>query len=490
MDTIVLDRSAALRGRFQQRLLNVFRRLGETSAPLKLTFAEAATYWSGGTRWLPQRATVRVEIEERIDVDRPLRELTFYLASGPDELYEYYPFCCWIHADGKLLAIVEFDEPNQARSATIRVPVGAPVDVSFISELAGIAKGEERELSLLLVRAVVGRVVAPPESPPLTVDRGFSQTLFSLIPEPPKPIFVIGAYRSGTSVLAWALGQHPNVWPLEETGFLPHLGLGALAGYRRVEEAPRNFFDIYRVSLEEYGAYIGKTIDELMKTASLRRWNGSNLQRLSGKIDPRGAYHPAFQLARSSFNPKQRWVDGTPENTHNVLLLRELFPQARFVLMVRDPFDVVASMLHFDRAGGEASSGEEGAAMWLRLMTDGLRAYRAFGPSVVRVVPFEDLATRPERALSRIFDFLSEAQFPQSALTYGHRINSSQLDAEQRQDIVQGLQRSLERREKLAETYAALVQATWSNWEFDEDALRELQEAQNDRIMRVTSILE
>ena len=32
-----------------------------------------------------------------------------------------------------------------------------------------------------------------------------------------KPVFIIGSPRSGTSILTWALGQHPNLYPLEET---------------------------------------------------------------------------------------------------------------------------------------------------------------------------------------------------------------------------------------------------------------------------------
>jgi hypothetical protein len=35
-----------------------------------------------------------------------------------------------------------------------------------------------------------------------------------------KPIFIVGAPRSGTSILAWCLGQHPNILPQEESNWL------------------------------------------------------------------------------------------------------------------------------------------------------------------------------------------------------------------------------------------------------------------------------
>ena len=40
-----------------------------------------------------------------------------------------------------------------------------------------------------------------------------------------RPIFVIGSYRAATSALTWALGQHPNLFPLEETHFLYKLAV-------------------------------------------------------------------------------------------------------------------------------------------------------------------------------------------------------------------------------------------------------------------------
>ena len=35
-----------------------------------------------------------------------------------------------------------------------------------------------------------------------------------------KPIFVVGSPRSGTSILAWCLGHHPNIFPVPESNWM------------------------------------------------------------------------------------------------------------------------------------------------------------------------------------------------------------------------------------------------------------------------------
>lgn len=268
--------------------------------------------------------------------------------------------------------------------------------------------------------------------------------------EVPHPVFIVGSYRSGTSILTWAIGAHPHFHPLEETGWIVPLGAGALAGYDAVLDTPRNFFNVYGVSRSEYIAQVGTAIDGFVMKASL----GGNAS-----------------TARC-------WVDGTPENTKHILLLRQLFPAAKFIFLVRDPIDTVASMMYFNRAGGAAArSILKAARAWSSLTRRGLLAYRAFGPEVVKIVFYSELVSKPADMLESIFEFLSDSYAPEAASMMHDRINSSHVTEEEREAIRRRLSCS-RLGKRLKRRYDEVLSVIASPWNPDARALRELESLQ------------
>jgi hypothetical protein len=281
--------------------------------------------------------------------------------------------------------------------------------------------------------------------------KGSEDVAQRLVSELPRPVFITGSYRSGTSILTWAIGAHPHFHPLEETGWIVPLGAGALAGYDVVLDTPRNFFEVYGVSRSEYIAQVGTSIDGLVLKASL---NGSPL------------------------TARRRWVDGTPENTKHILLLRELFPAAKFIFLVRDPIDTVSSMMYFDRAGGaSARSLPKAARAWSSLTHRGLLAYRAFGPDIVKIVFYSELVDKPAETLEGIFEFLNDSHAPAAASMMHERINSSQVTREEREAIRRRLSRS-RLGKRLKRRYDEALSVLASPWKQDARALRELESLQ------------
>jgi hypothetical protein len=228
-----------------------------------------------------------------------------------------------------------------------------------------------------------------------------------------KPIFVVGSPRSGTSVLTWCLGQHSNMFPVPESNwmgdFAVHVAVSHQIGSARGERAILSAMDIGR---DEFFAQFGHSIDKLI----LRHREDLNRKR----------------KMRPSSEPKSRWVDGTPEYSAYICGLRKLFPGACFIHILRDVCEVVRSMLNFHRIAGTqlVASEEEAYKYWLRTVTACVRAEQAYGPRVVRRVPYSALLDNAEAAMCALLEFVGEPYEAKCLEPLARRINSSNVPAD------------------------------------------------------------
>jgi hypothetical protein len=242
------------------------------------------------------------------------------------------------------------------------------------------------------------------------------------------PIFVVGSPRSGTSILTWCLGQHPNILPQEESAWMGELAvdlgvrfqLGCLRGERSQLSAQgvdcATFF-------ETFGDGINNLIlgHRAQQEAMSRHFGSKNPKQINA----------AFSFSRSSDHPKSRWVDGTPEYSFHICGLKKLFPGAKFVHIVRDVNAVVRSMMHFkmDGAVGLTDSEQKAYEYWLGAVHACLKAERAMGPSEILRLRYEDLVQRPEESMRSVLQFLGEPYDPACIEPLSSRINSSEVPA-------------------------------------------------------------
>ena len=117
---------------------------------------------------------------------------------------------------------------------------------------------------------------------------------------------------------------------------------------------------------------------------------------------------PAFNVSRSGNEPKSRWVDSTPEYSFYTCGLRKLFPDARFVHLVRDVTDVVRSLLNFFPDGRNRLVANEQAAYeyWIRKATACFQAEQACGPDIMCRMRYSYLTEQSETAMRSLLDFL------------------------------------------------------------------------------------
>ena len=242
-----------------------------------------------------------------------------------------------------------------------------------------------------------------------------------------KPIFVVGSPRSGTSILTWCLGQHPNIVALEESDWIGDLATNLAVHYRsgtaRGDRAMLSAMDIQR---DEFFATFGKNINELILRHRI------DLERKQWECSAPNAPPDNFVPTPSASNPEARWVDGTPEYSFYICGLRKLFPEALFIHIVRDVGSVVRSMLNFPRLGeGSLVANEQEAYnYWFRAVSTCLLAERAYGPRVVFRLRYSDLTNTPEASLRSLLDFLSEPFAVECLTPLQQRINSSNVPAD------------------------------------------------------------
>ena len=182
--------------------------------------------------------------------------------------------------------------------------------------------------------------------------------------------FLLGFYRSGTTLLEQVLEGHPDIVTLEERDCLARLG------------------ERYLTSEENFHA-LATMNNEALAQARVEYWRGvqSHGIRTSGKI----------------------FVDKHPLNTIKLPLIRKLFPDARIIFALRDPRDVVLSCFrrHF----------EINAVMYEFLTLEGTARFyggtMSFAETCRRILPleihdhrYEDMIEDFDRSVEAVCRFL------------------------------------------------------------------------------------
>lgn len=239
-----------------------------------------------------------------------------------------------------------------------------------------------------------------------------------------KPVFIVGSPRSGTSVLTWALGQHPNLLATEESNWLGSFAIDAAAAYARGSaRAERSQLSARGIARNAFLSALGDAVNGMI-LEGLPRSEASGSAVAADSLQSLG---PESAISRAPDGNKSRWVDGTPEYSLEIPALLFLFPKAQFVHILRDADSVAASLLAFRGEAGQSivASAEEAYIYWTRTVRACVDAERGLGPGVVHRVRHADLDVEGERTVRGILDFLGEPFEPACLEPLKRRINSS-----------------------------------------------------------------
>ncbi|MEO6323509.1 MAG: sulfotransferase [Thermoanaerobaculia bacterium] len=209
-----------------------------------------------------------------------------------------------------------------------------------------------------------------------------------------RELFVVGSPRSGTTLVAGLLDLLPGVWIGKETGFIPRLfepGMESLHGW----DTPRLEKTVARVN----ASLQSQAWMSLATVAGARQfWSETGSPGYEGLI------RYVWSLEVPSGRPRPAVVgDQSPEYVLAIPLLEQLFPRALYLHVVRDPRDVVSSVLplHFG-----AHSAAIAALYWNESVAGWWAAERRVPASRRFEVRYEDLVAEPVAVFKAMAGFL------------------------------------------------------------------------------------
>jgi len=246
-----------------------------------------------------------------------------------------------------------------------------------------------------------------------------------------KPIFILGTGRSGTTILGAALSMHRDIGFLNEPKALWHHLFPC-----------EDLIGNYTTGTARYRLGSGDVTADLIRSA----------HRIYG----------AYLTATFS----RRVVDKYPELIFRVPFVKTIFPDAKFIFLVRNGWDTCHSIDKWSKQLGIARDGEVhdwwginnrkwdflvqqvaandpdfinimdeikrlsyhsdmAAVEWILCMKEGLKLMQNL-PEDIIMIKYEDLTYEPEKTLSKIIEFC-ELPYDSKFLNYSIQILSSSV---------------------------------------------------------------
>jgi len=185
---------------------------------------------------------------------------------------------------------------------------------------------------------------------------------------PNGPIFIVGPMGSGSTLLRLVLDSHPHIAVPQETGFM--------RAYNAHQMIP------FKWSGRNWARRLG--------------WSRAELDRELAQ------FYDMLFMRYVEKHGKKRWGEKCPLHTWHVDGMARLYPDARFVGIVRHPGGCVGS--NMSRWG---HSVPKGAYHYERYVKEVARQAARLGDRFA-VVRYEDLVLQPETLLRELLDFLDE----------------------------------------------------------------------------------
>ncbi|MDN3653150.1 sulfotransferase [Thalassotalea ponticola] len=193
----------------------------------------------------------------------------------------------------------------------------------------------------------------------------------------PRPIFIVGMPRSGTTLVEQILAAHSQVETTDELPF------------------------IERIAIDIQGPSYAQAIERLTPT-EINNYRQRYLQQVSDYFD----------------GDVELFIDKNPNNYLHIGLIKTLFPEAKIINLVRNPIDNAMSVYKQYFANGHDYSYHLGAISfyWQGYLTLMFHWQNLLGKQLYHV-SYEQLTADSEQQIKQLVDYC-ELPFEQQCLTF------------------------------------------------------------------------
>jgi hypothetical protein len=247
-------------------------------------------------------------------------------------------------------------------------------------------------------------------------------------PATSSPIFVVGYFHSGTTLMNNILSKEPTVFELiDESSFFLNLG-----GFHRdypnlADQATLRAYVQHLVKLACLGFVRTGVQGETYTLADLgvtpEQLDSMVAEAAQARADTSGDGHVVVfrtvvdRLAREA--GRERWLEKTPSHVLYLDTIFETLPDAQVIEVVRDPRAVLASRKLRMRKEWQSTREKGGALVdrklnfdpildslrWRQMVRAGARAREQYPGRIMRL-RYEDLVERPEELVPKTTGFL------------------------------------------------------------------------------------
>ena len=200
-----------------------------------------------------------------------------------------------------------------------------------------------------------------------------------------SPFFVLGCVRSGTTMLRDMLRLHPRLECPEETHF-----------FRWADPFASPRYDRNYITMSLFKKH--------RNNDGIKHSDFHEARRVAeNKREMADAYGSLYLNAQNNLDG--RWFDKTPQNIYGIFLIGQMYPDAKFIYIHRNPLNVVASLVE---GKVMAKHSVKGAVNYWNEAMILMHEYKKLNVNRVLELSYESVTDKPDNAAKKILSFVGE----------------------------------------------------------------------------------